>query len=174
MLNFIKPLSSSLKHLYEEGVEVNSPDLECTGICKAIVLSSTFDLPAKASALNMIQFNGNFSCANCLQSGKCTKTDSGGSVHVFPFQCDNPIGPARSHSSMSSNAKEAYLTGKTQQGIKGPSYLSLLPKYDIVCGTTVDYMHCVLLGVTRLLLGLWFTTVNCGIAATKSLFVTKS
>ena len=45
-------------------------------------------------------------------------------------------------------------------GIKGPSWLSLLPAFDIVNGMSVDYMHCVLLGVTRQLLHLWFDTKN--------------
>ena len=41
-------------------------------------------------------------------------------------------------------------------GIKGPSWLSLLPGFDIIKGMSVDYMHCVLLGVTRQVLHLWF------------------
>ncbi len=40
-------------------------------------------------------------------------------------------------------------------GVKGPSWLSILPGYDVVDGMTVDYMHCVLLGVCRQLFRLW-------------------
>ena len=40
--------------------------------------------------------------------------------------------------------------------MKGPSTLSIVPKFDLVRGVAMDYMHCVLLGVTRLLLRLWF------------------
>ena len=43
-------------------------------------------------------------------------------------------------------------------GVKGPSYLETIPKFDLVCGMSFDYMHCVLLGIVRLLLKLWFTT----------------
>lgn len=42
--------------------------------------------------------------------------------------------------------------------MKGPSYLEIIPNFDLVCGMSFDYMHCVLLGVVRLLLKLWFTT----------------
>ncbi|KAG0435342.1 hypothetical protein HPB47_018545, partial [Ixodes persulcatus] len=35
------------------------------------------------------------------------------------------------------------------QGVKGPSSRSTVPNFDPVWGYTVDYMHCVLLGVTR-------------------------
>ena len=40
--------------------------------------------------------------------------------------------------------------------MKGPSQLAIVPKFDLVRGVAVDYMHCVLLGATRLLLRLWF------------------
>ena len=31
-----------------------------------------------------------------------------------------------------------------------------LQHYDIIQGTAIDYMHCILLGVMKLLLSLWF------------------
>jgi hypothetical protein len=39
--------------------------------------------------------------------------------------------------------------------VKGPSWLVVVPTFDIIKGTSVDYMHCVLLGVCRQLLKLW-------------------
>ena len=36
--------------------------------------------------------------------------------------------------------------------LKGP----VVPEYNVIEGDTVDYMHCVLLGVTKMLLKLWF------------------
>ena len=41
-------------------------------------------------------------------------------------------------------------------GVKGPSWLSLLEYFDLVRGVAIDYMHGVLLGVQKLLLNLWF------------------
>lgn len=41
--------------------------------------------------------------------------------------------------------------------MKGPSWLEIVPEFDMIKGMSVDYMHCVLLGVTRVLLRLWFT-----------------
>lgn len=40
-------------------------------------------------------------------------------------------------------------------GIKGPSWLCIIPLYDLIDGMSIDYMHCVLLGVGRLLLKMW-------------------
>ncbi len=42
--------------------------------------------------------------------------------------------------------------------MKGPSWLATVPAYDLVGGVSADYMHCVLLGVTRMLLRLWFNS----------------
>ena len=41
---------------------------------------------------------------------------------------------------------------------KGPTALALLPSFNLVKGIAVDYMHCILLGVCRLLLRLWLNT----------------
>ena len=40
-------------------------------------------------------------------------------------------------------------------GIKGPSWLSTIPHYDLIRGTSIDYMHCVLLGVCKQVIKLW-------------------
>lgn len=41
------------------------------------------------------------------------------------------------------------------EGVKGPSWLAAIPHYDVICGTTVDYMHAILLGVCCQQLKLW-------------------
>ena len=39
--------------------------------------------------------------------------------------------------------------------MKGPSWLATTPCFNIIRGSSVDYMHCVLLGMCRHLLKLW-------------------
>lgn len=39
--------------------------------------------------------------------------------------------------------------GTVVNGVKGPSPLLNLPHFDMVRGQTIDYMHCLLLGVTK-------------------------
>ena len=75
---------------------------------------------------------------------------------------DNPKGPIRT----SENVKEDRIEAARRQkqgmgryvvnGVKGPSWLSLLKHFDLVRGIAIDYMHGVLLGVQKLLLTLWF------------------
>ena len=56
------------------------------------------------------------------------------------------------------NSRKALRESTIVDGIKGPSWLMKLTYYDIIRGTSIDYMHCVLLGVMKLLMSLWFNT----------------
>lgn len=42
--------------------------------------------------------------------------------------------------------------------MKGPCWLATVPSFDPINGMSADYMHCVLLGVTRMFLRLWFNS----------------
>lgn len=53
------------------------------------------------------------------------------------------------------NAEEAQLN-KVVLGVKGLTWFSYLPKLDTIRGTAIDYMHCILLGVVKMLATLWF------------------
>lgn len=43
----------------------------------------------------------------------------------------------------------------TVKGVKGMIWSMFLPGFDIITGVTIDYMHCVLLGITKMVLTLW-------------------
>ena len=49
---------------------------------------------------------------------------------------------------------------QSQYGVKGLSALHILPSYDIVNGTVIDYMHCVLEGVGKKLMNMWFSVAG--------------
>lgn len=40
--------------------------------------------------------------------------------------------------------------------MKGRSVLHELTEFDVIDGNPVDYMHCILLGVVRTFVSLWF------------------
>lgn len=46
-------------------------------------------------------------------------------------------------------------------GVKGPSWLICLQSLDFIRGVSPEYMHCALLGVSKLLLSLWTDTSRC-------------
>ena len=45
-------------------------------------------------------------------------------------------------------------------GVKGFSPLHLIPSFDTITSVPVDYMHCVLLGVAKMMTKLWFNSCN--------------
>ena len=157
MTTFMEPLNESLKKL-EQGIDVVMNGVQTT--CKGFLLCFSADLPARSSVLNMNQFNGAHSCIKCTQRGENFRTESGGNIHVFPFIEEDHAGPARQADDIRSSAMEAQTTKTTKQGIKGPSYLIFNSYFNPVRGIAIDYMHCILLGVTRLLVRLWFTTTE--------------
>lgn len=66
-----------------------------------------------------------------------------------------------SHENTLQHAYEAHkskLEGKYSPvcGVQGYSWFMFIPGFDIIKGIAVDYMHCVLLGVTKMLMTLWF------------------
>lgn len=57
--------------------------------------------------------------------------------------------------------KRALDEGSSFKGVKGPSPLINLPHFNIVWGFIPDYMHSVLLAVSRQLTELWLCSVGC-------------
>ena len=162
MWTFLRPYMSALKEL-ECGVEFESPT-RGRFVCKSVLLACTCDLPARCLVCNSMQYNGEYGCWKCLQSGKTVKTGPRGHARAFPFNQEDIKGPIRTNTLVLQHAKEAMqqqLTGKSRyvvKGVKGFSWLSILQHHDIVRGTAIDYMHGVLLGVQKLLLNLWFSS----------------
>ena len=101
---------------------------------RACLLLAVFDLPAKAMATNMTQYNGYYSCTYCLDEGE----------HVSRRQL---FYPENEHGHFEDSAKDAEETGTAVFGVKGKSVLS-----DITESVPVDYIHVVLEGVTKALL----------------------
>ena len=162
MMTFLQPFNESVSHLYSKGVEVFLPDIKKSFICHVMLLCGTCDLPAKAMVYNMIQFNGKYGCSHCLQSGKQLTVGPRGKVHVYPYIQVDPTGPSRTSDQQLQHSQQAIIQNEPIYGVKGPSWLSVIPNYDVIQGNVIDYMHCVLLGVTKMLLKLWFDSKHAG------------
>ena len=126
----------------ESSIEWNGTLWEVNFVIKLLMS----DLPAKASILNMQQFNAYFGCTLCLIKSK--PIGEGKKGLYYPNQ-RNKMRTAAQH--------EAYIRLIQEQamdsfrGVKGPSAVSTLIE-NLPFTAPVDYMHQVLLGVTRALL----------------------
>jgi len=99
-----------------------------------------------------------------MAKGVSLKTSERGSMMSFPYdtseknrQMGHPAN--RLLSETLEFAKTAEEKSKSECGVKGFSILYHIPSFDIIRGVTVDYMHCVLLGVQKMLFHHW--TDNC-------------
>ena len=155
---YLKPFHSALIRMERDGTIVESPDKPGILNIRAILLCGTCDLPAKACVCNTVQFNVSFGCFKCVQPC-CTVNvvQKGGRVHAFPFNQENLKGLRRTHAEFLADAKAAISEEKAVRGVKGSCWFAGLQYYDMVKGTAVDYMHCVLKGVTKSLLNMWFS-----------------
>lgn len=112
-----------------------------THVSKVAVLGCSVDAPARAATLNMVNFNGYFGCPWCLIPGEHTE----GSMRYIIYEPPE----ARTSEMMVQDMKLALRFKDTINGIKGPSALVNLKGLDLVNAQSVEYMHCVLQGVSK-------------------------
>lgn len=160
---FLLPLIEELKTLYEKGVSVILNRKKT--LLRAVLLNVVCDAPARCLVQNFVQFNGFYGCGCCITKGLSVKTSAKGSMLSYPYEyTEDPSecghSPLRTHSETVRHSMDAEVTGKSQYGVKGHTILTNLGYFDIIRGVTVDYMHCVLLGVQKMLLTLWTDTTN--------------
>jgi len=124
----------------------------CTTYVATLVCA--VDSVARCMLQGIKQFNGEYGCSWCLHPGQQVEKGNG-TVRVYNYT----VYDKRTHAAVMSHARKAIGSGSCF-GVLCASPLLLLQQFDIVCGFSVDYMHCVLLGVTRTLCGLWLDSEN--------------
>ncbi|CAG5093415.1 Protein of unknown function [Cotesia congregata] len=123
------------------------------------IFSFPVDSVARPVLQNRLQFNGFYGCSWCYQRGQTSSRSM-----KYPLSSDTPR--LRDHESYvkdvekhKNDIKKLRKTKKNEKytvfGIKGSSVLSSLSDFDCVWGFPHDYMHGVLLGVTRQLWNKW-------------------
>lgn len=142
-----EPLLKLFKQLSTQGITLTISGVVHT--MKFSPLIGLFDLVAKAPILNMNQFNGANGCPTCLHPGiqLASRYYLPGSEY-----------PLRTNNSVMRSARTAEENNCVVDGIKGKSVLTNV--VDLVRNIPIDYMHCVLEGVTKWLVNKWFTSTN--------------
>ena len=123
--------------------------IEFNDVLRTLIFDTKFlvaDLPAKAAILNMQQFNAYFGCSICLIESKAIGNGSRGLYY-----------PNQRHKLRTNARRENYIDLKqregleTSRGVKGPSAVSHITE-NLPLAAPIDYMHQILLGITRSLL----------------------
>lgn len=121
---------------------------------KLMVSLGSADLQGKAYLMYMSHHNGASGCITCEEEGFTTKQGKG-HVRCYPFR--DPPATLRTSSSVLENALSAVENNTRVKGFHDVTPLAKLPWFDLVLGIVPDYMHGVLLGVTKQLLNLWLS-----------------
>lgn len=120
---------------------------------KAFCVCSAVDAVARVPMQGVTQFNGYFGCNWCLQKGEW----AGGSMK-YPVESVDP--EERTEGQMLRDMELPLKEGRPIHGVKTVSALVNLPQFHIVWSFVPDYMHCILLGVGRQFLDMWFASSN--------------
>lgn len=158
MHEFFYPMLKEIKEIQEEGGIV----IERDG--KQFVFMPTIthiccDLPAKAKVQSFIGHSGYHACSYCLHPGvsikTATKDQSKQRSYVRYIYRPSSI---RSHESILNIYQQK--SSMPIMGVRDISCMIAATDFDLVNGFVVDYMHCVLLGIVRKLIELWFDSKN--------------
>lgn len=155
---FMEHVGAELDNMYTKGLELIVENKII--VAKLAIVCGVFDLPAKASLLNMTYFNGAESCITCEEIGVSVKQGKG-NARCFPYKEETEKAKMRNHEEVAEQMKIG-TAKKRVKGFKGVSGMLAIQSYDLVKGTVPDYMHGILLGITNMLLKKWFAPSESG------------
>lgn len=165
MKDFFRPLLRDLKAIHSNGgliVEKNGTKHKFMPVITHFVS----DLPAKIDVQEMKSYAGFNSCGYCLHPGesvkqtakknpKCANKESS-YVRYIRRKCPDKL---RTHNEML-QIYSGLNNANAVCGIKGVSCMIAAPHFDLISGFGIDYMHAVLLGVTKKILNFWLDSSN--------------
>ncbi|XP_036141689.1 variant-silencing SET domain-containing protein-like [Monomorium pharaonis] len=162
--NHKPPMDLFLRPFIDELLELETNGFWCVPykhkepiLVKVYTLLVAVDTIARPLIQNMKQFNGAYGCSYCFHKGEQTLIGRG-QTRIYS-----------GNKSMLRNIKQHYKhierannEGRPVKGVKGPSVVMLLSTCHIIHSFPPEYMHSVLLGVTKLFGSqtLWFDSVN--------------
>lgn len=122
---------------------------------KLMLSLGSMDLQGKAYLLSTSHHNGICGCITCEEEGFTTKQGKG-HVRCYPFR--DPPATLRTSESIIENALSAVENDTRVKGFYDVTALAKLPWFDVVLGIVPDYVHGVLLRLTKQLLNLWLSS----------------
>jgi len=185
---FLTPFVLEAQKLYYEGFEWKDSSSGISYLSKVIVLNCSLDSVAKPKVQCVKQFNGYNGCTYCLHVGIMLPGHTGVKylLHELPVAGDSyePLYTVNEKVIDPETKEEKEVTHRVVdrtnagirqdmeevashpdpnysiRGVKGVSPLIALPTFDLVFGFSLDYLHAVLIGVTKLVAGFWLDSTS--------------
>lgn len=140
---FFKPFVEEIKRINAEGgIIFKSADGQ-THTVKILPMIFTGDTPARGYVLNKVAFNGYMGCPYCMHEGTL--------VNRQIRYCKRGEGISRTNQQSRADMIIAQTTNEKVNGYHGVSPLMAFNEFDIVWQVGIDKMHCVDLGVVKLI-----------------------
>ena len=147
--------------LYSEGFPVSIPGNSTVFTVRLGVFLATMDLQAKGYVLSMTMHNGKYGCSTCEEPGETEKQCKGFARH-YPYRPPHARPEIRNSDDVKYEKGPNLTSSQRVKGITGMTRLTVMPWFDVVLGIVPDYMHGVLLGVTKTLMHKFFSPTNIG------------
>lgn len=157
-LQYLTAFGEEMCSLYHSGITITRGN-ESLNIKLGIFLG-VVDLQAKGYVLNMTMHNGEYGCCTCEEPGKSVKQGKG-YARCYPYRERKKRFPFRNSEHIKYTVGPKATSEKRLKGICGISGLMSMPWFDVVLGIVPDYMHGVLMGVTKTLMCKWFSPTQC-------------
>lgn len=147
MHELLRPLAEEMNDL-SKGLFVRE---RFFNLCVTIAI---LDLPAKSDVSKLMLYNSRNACNFCLQRGQST-------TKGIRYTCAGSNAVIRTHKQMIKDIiKVNNNPNLIINGIKGMSPMIAFQNFDLATGFPIDYMHAVLIGVTKKIISLWTTSEN--------------
>ncbi|XP_044590185.1 uncharacterized protein LOC123268851 [Cotesia glomerata] len=153
---FLKPIFDKLKQCFVDGIDWINPRTGQVTNSKIVTPLIIADAPARAQIQNIMSSNGRYGCNICeIRTVKSKRIAGTKTSRIFPYKIDCKL---RIGKRMEAQAKILLKKNDTTQirGVKGYSAVSCLALIDLGTCVLPEFMHSVLLGVVKQIIGLWF------------------
>ncbi|XP_074096310.1 uncharacterized protein LOC141525650 [Cotesia typhae] len=159
---FLRPICCKLKECFIKGIDWVHPKTGNSVNSKITAPLIIADAPARAQIQNILSFNGRYGCNICeIRTVRSKNIPGKKACRIYPYKTDFRV---RIGERMEKQAKKLLRTDMKHQirGVKGYSIMSCLPLTDISTCVFPEYMHSVLLGVVKQVIGIWFSAKALG------------
>lgn len=149
---FLIPFVKEIISLGRDGVEWTD-ETGAKRLSRVRALLCFADAVARPFLTVMTQFNGKNGCGHCEHEGIMIAKGNG-FTRVYPLQ--DPLPADRTHQQTLEYATAAAdEPGSRICGVKGPTWLFLIPGFDVIENMIPDSMHSIFIGIVGQFLDLW-------------------
>lgn len=157
MNTYFLPFCKKLKKYYNDGVICEN---EYGKKIKVKIISPLWiaDAPARATIINFQNHNSSIPCKTCETTGEqyqvIKKNKKTRKKRYLPVT----EAKKRTHEGILQDALEAIRIREPVKGVKGLSYICVLPLLDLSTCLVPELMHSLFLGVVKMFMVAWFTS----------------